>query len=218
MGVGVADTFIDSMATDGTTRKGLNLANAFYCQANNYGSMNKILKFHNVQVADDRATMEGLIFNEGAMVGGTFAGDVFITSYWGVSVLLNSGGFTNGVGGGNNGRSYEPGYSAFTINMRSSTTQTTFDRRLFTVMPDGNTTINGTLIISNNLTVNGDLYLKNGTWHRSAEGVYRLYYGANEISYYCCGANGTDGHIFMNSGYSHVLKIKIMMIYYVIIK
>ncbi len=76
--------------------------------------MNKLLEFHNVQVADDRATMEGLIFNEGAKVGGTFAGDVSITSYWGVSVLLNSGGFTNGVGGGNDGRSrsYEPGYSA----------------------------------------------------------------------------------------------------------
>jgi hypothetical protein len=89
-----------------------------------------------------------LIFNEGAMVGGVFSGDAFITSYWGVSVLLNSGGFTNGLGGGNNSRSYDPGYSSFTINMRSSGTQTTFDRRLFTVRPDGTTTIKGITYIN----------------------------------------------------------------------
>jgi hypothetical protein len=35
-------------------------------------------------------------------------------------------------------QSYVPGFSAFTVNMRSSTLQTTFDRRLFTIMPDGN--------------------------------------------------------------------------------
>ena len=61
--------------------------------------------------------------------------------------------------------------------------------------------------ITGNLTVNGDLYLKNGTWHKSIDGVYRTYYGANEISYYCCGANNTDAHIFMNSSYTHVFKI-----------
>ena len=137
MGVGGGDTFIDSMATDGATRLGLNLANAFYAQANNYGSMNKILKFHGVAVADDRAVMEGLIFNEGAIIGGVFAGDNFISGYWGVAVNLNSGGSANGIGGGNNGRSYIPGYSAFTINMRSSTTQTTFDKTIFIVYPDG---------------------------------------------------------------------------------
>ena len=65
------------------------------------------------------------------------------------------------------------------------------------------TTINGSTI-----TINGDLYLKNSTWHRSVDGVYRLYYATNEISYYCCGGNSTDGHIFMNNAYSHVFKIK----------
>ena len=48
MGINPTDAFIDCMATDVATRKGLNVGNAFYCQANNYGSMNKILKFHNV--------------------------------------------------------------------------------------------------------------------------------------------------------------------------
>ena len=66
--------------------------------------------------------------------------------------------------------------------------------------------IAGTLTTGNNLTVNGDLYLKYGTCHKSIDIVNRLFYGANEISYYCCGATGTD--VFMNGGYSHVLKIK----------
>jgi hypothetical protein len=68
--------------------------------------------------------------------------------YWGVAINLNYGGFTNGVGGGNNNRSYVPGYSAFTVNMRSSSAQTTFDRRLFTIMPDGATTINCNLPVA----------------------------------------------------------------------
>ena len=55
LGISGAGTFIDSTATDGLTRLQLNLGGgAFNCQANTYGSMNKVLKFHNVQVADDR--------------------------------------------------------------------------------------------------------------------------------------------------------------------
>jgi hypothetical protein len=61
--------------------------------------------------------------------------------------------------------------------------------------------------MTGNLTVNADLYLKNATWHRSIDGVYRLYYDVNGISYYCCGAGSTDGHIFMNSSYTSVFKI-----------
>ena len=81
--------------------------------------------------------MNGLIFNQGAFAGGVFAGDNFITSYWGVSILLNSGGFANGYGGGNNGRSYDAGWASFTVNMRTSTGVSTFDRRLFTIRPNG---------------------------------------------------------------------------------
>jgi len=69
-------------------------------------------------------------------------------------------------------------------------------------------TASGATTINNNMTINGDLYLKNNTWHRSVDGVYRKYYATNEISYYCCGGNSTDGHIFMNDAYSHVFKIK----------
>ncbi len=41
-----------------------------------------------------RAFMENLIFTEGATLGGTFAGDTFITGYWGVAINLNNGGFS----------------------------------------------------------------------------------------------------------------------------
>ncbi len=47
-----------------------------------------------IAVADDVAFMNDLIFNQGAVIGDAFAGDNFIASYWGVSVLLKSGGFT----------------------------------------------------------------------------------------------------------------------------
>ena len=68
--------------------------------------------------------------------------------------------------------------------------------------------IAGTLTTGSNLIVNGDLYLKNNTWHGSAEGVHRTYYATNEISCYCCGGNSTIGHIFFNHGYANVFQIK----------
>ncbi len=80
-----------------------------------------------------------MIFNEGAIIRGVFGGDSILTGYWGVAIYLNYGGFANGNGGGNNSQ-YVPGWSAFTVNMRSSSSQTTFDKRLPTVMPDGNLT------------------------------------------------------------------------------
>ncbi len=40
------------------------------------------------------------------------------------------------------------------------------------------------------------------------DGVYRLYYGVNDVSDDCCGGNLADGHIFMNNLYTHVFKIK----------
>jgi hypothetical protein len=70
--------------------------------------------------------VENRIFTSGGVLTGVFGGDVIVTSYWGVAINLNNGGWANGIGGGNNSWSYEPGYSAFTVNMRSSTTQTTF--------------------------------------------------------------------------------------------
>jgi hypothetical protein len=45
--------------------------------------------------------------------------------------------------------------------MRSSTTQATFDRRLLTVMPDGNTTINGNLNC-NNITLSSTGKINSG--------------------------------------------------------
>ena len=141
--------------------------------------MNKVLKFHNVQVADDRPFMEGLIFNEGAMMGGTFGGDSFITGYWGVAVLLNAGGFANGYGGGNNTRSYESGWSAFTINSRTAGTATTFDKRLVTIFPSGSSYFYGQMNVSSGdvsfikcgANTNG-YYLNVGTTSSSSATMY----------------------------------------------
>jgi hypothetical protein len=52
----------------------------------------KILKFTDVEVADDVAAMNNLIFIQGAFAGGVFAGDNFITSSWRISLLKHSGG------------------------------------------------------------------------------------------------------------------------------
>lgn len=76
--IGTSSCGIDAVATDGLTRLPFGIGGgAFNCYTNTYGSINKISKFHNIQVADDRAYMENLIFTEGAIVGGTFAGDTF---------------------------------------------------------------------------------------------------------------------------------------------
>ena len=129
--------------------------------ANNYVYVNKLLSLNIDNV--DRSVVENRIFTSGGTLSGVFAGDTILTGYWGVAINLNYGGFTNGIGGGNNARSYEPGYSAFTVNMRSSASQTTFDRRLFTVMPDtGNISCAGGLTTGNSNSFLGNLRI-NGT-------------------------------------------------------
>jgi hypothetical protein len=52
---------IDAIATDGATRQNLNIGGAFIANSTTYGSINKNLKFHNIQVADDVAFMNDLI-------------------------------------------------------------------------------------------------------------------------------------------------------------
>jgi len=78
--------------------------------------------------------------------------------------------------------------------MRSSTSQTTFDRRLFTVMPDGTTSNNdGPLILANNL------------WHKSVDGVDRMWYNAHSATYFHSGSS----FIFRNVAQSaDILTIK----------
>jgi hypothetical protein len=50
--------------------------------------LRKILKFTGVAIADDVAYMNDLTFNHGAFAGGVFAGDNFISSFWGTSILF----------------------------------------------------------------------------------------------------------------------------------
>jgi hypothetical protein len=127
--------------------------------ANNYVYCNKVLTLNIDNI--DRSVVVNRIFTSGATLSGVFAGDTILTGYWGVAINLNYGGFTNG---GNIARSYEPqaGYSALTVNMRSSASQTTFDRRLFTVLPDGNISCTGGLTTGNSNSFLGNLRI-NGT-------------------------------------------------------
>ena len=41
----------------------------------------------------------------------------------------------------------------------------------------------GNLNVGGNATINGNLILKNGTWHTSIDGIYRLYFAPNSITF-----------------------------------
>ena len=56
---------------------------------------------------------------------------------------------------------------------------------VMTLKSDGSVSIAGTLTTRSNLTVNGYTILGNNVWNRSVDGIYRTYYGTNDISYYC---------------------------------
>jgi hypothetical protein len=96
-----------------------------------------------------------------------FGGDLTTNSYWGYAININNGGSANGNGGGNNTQSYIPGYSAFTVNMRTSTTTTSFDKNLFTVRPSGFVGIN-TTDPNCHLTVAGIANIHNGSPYATA--------------------------------------------------
>ncbi len=79
---------------------------------------------------------------------------------------MNLGGFTSENGAGNNGRSYDAPYLSFTINMKSSMSSTTFDKREFTVRP------NGVMIFCNDV------------WHITYDNINRFYFAANGTTFY----------------------------------
>jgi hypothetical protein len=110
---------------------------------NNFTYINKQFYIEAVP-ADNKATVEGRIIATGPVMATTFGGDLTTNSYWGYAININNGGSANGYGGGNNTQSYVPGYSAFTVNMRTGTGTTSFDKNLFTVRPSGYVGINTT--------------------------------------------------------------------------
>jgi hypothetical protein len=91
-----------STTLNGTANIG---GDALITNTSSYAALIKILKFTGVAVADDVAFINDLIFNKGAIMDGVFAGDNFITGYWGVSILLNSGG--SSIPNGSAGRTYD---------------------------------------------------------------------------------------------------------------
>ncbi len=93
---------------------------------NNNVLVNKILSIDCLP-ADNRPTVEAAIFASIPTFTSVFGGDSIWTSYWGFAVTLNAAGTANGNGGYNNTQSHVPGWSAFTVNTRTSTTATSFD-------------------------------------------------------------------------------------------
>jgi hypothetical protein len=161
---------------------------------NNYTALRKILKFSDVSTADDIPFMNDLIFNKGAIMGGVFAGDMCISNYWGVSILLNSGGTTNGYGGNDAGRTYDTGWASFNVLMRSAASSTTFNRRLFTVRP------------------NGQMMMYNDIWHTGLDNINRFYFANNSTTFLCSGGAANDNGLVVYSsaatGFANNLIIK----------
>ena len=60
-----------------------------------------------------------------------------IVSIASLGISINYGGFTNGNGGINNTKSFLSGWSAVTVNTRTSNTQTTSDEGWLTTMTIG---------------------------------------------------------------------------------
>ena len=112
------------------------------------------------------ATTENRITTGGSTLCGVFGGDTLLSSYWGVAVNLNFGGF--GDGGVSAGNTKIPGTSSFTINTRTSTTSSGFDKTLFTVRNSGNVNIAGAL------TVGGDLKATNSIGQISGVSSYAI--------------------------------------------
>ena len=174
---------------------------AFKVGTNNYCYVNKKL-YIDCLPADNRATVEASIFSSIPTITSVFGGDNIFTAYWGCAICLNAGGATNGYGGGNNTQSYVPGYSAFTVNTRTSTSATTFDKNLFTVMPNGNVSCTGAL------TVGGQLTLKTNYWHQSDDGIFRFFYNNNGTTFFHSGNTNGEGFVFRNTAQNDIFNIK----------
>ncbi len=100
-----------------------------------------------------------------------------------IIIHFNSRVFANGNGSGNNGRSYDNPYSSFTMNIRISTTSTTFDKIVFTIRP------NGVMILTKNV------------WHITNDNINRFYFARNGTTYMCSGGAAADnGFIIYSSG------------------
>ena len=172
---------IDALATDGLTRKSLSIGgDAIVIPTSSYPALRRILKFTGISTSDDIPFMNDLIFNQGAFAGGVFAGDNFISSYWGVSILLNSGGTTNGYGGGDAGRTYDTGWASFNVLMRNSGSST-FNRKLFTIRP------------------NGVMLMYNDVWHITYDGINRFYFASNGTTFISSGGAAGDGGFIVYS-------------------
>jgi hypothetical protein len=146
---------------------------------NNYPTLRRMLGFCGADSTDDVAAANDLIFNKGAVMTGVWGGDLCISNYWGVSILLNAGGTANGNGGpANAGRTYDSGLSSFNVLMRNSGSST-FDKRLFTVRPSG------------------VMMMCNDQWHITFDNVNRFYFAPNGTTFISGGGSSATNSLFV---------------------
>ena len=156
-------------------------------------------------------TVEQRIINTGSTLTGIFAGDVAMSSYWGIAMNLNLGG---------NGDSSDAGYakiagtSSFTINTRTSgTVANGFDRTLFYVRNSGDTYVYGTFTSGGTITSGAGITTANNAnsflgglrinGNDTANTIYQasgnigitMNYGANPSGFLGLGFYGGNGYI-----------------------
>ena len=85
---------------------------------------------------EQRLIAYGGNYSGAGVTSGVFGGDLLITNYWGVAININSGGWGD-TGGSSAASAKIYGSSSFTINTRSTSSTTSFDKTLFTVRNSG---------------------------------------------------------------------------------
>jgi hypothetical protein len=85
---------------------------------------------------EQRLIAYGGNYSGAGVTSGVFGGDLLITNYWGVAININAGGWGD-TGGSSAGNAKINGSSSFTINTRSTSSTTSFDKTLFTVRNSG---------------------------------------------------------------------------------
>jgi hypothetical protein len=160
-------------------------------------------------INDTLSTIEQNIIN-GTVgnISSVFGGDNYISSYWGLSIYLNQGG--SGDNAGDATRTKIAGTSSFTINTRSSTSTTSYDKTLFVVRNSGNVGI-GTTNPETNLHIQGKCCVDTTAVGLPANGVYGgnngtrivLWKGTGESCPYALGITSSTLWYGVPAGTSH---------------
>jgi hypothetical protein len=129
------------------------------------------------------ADTEQRIITNGSTISAVFGGDTMINNYWGVAININAGGH----GDNNNANATKIAQtSSFTINTRTSSSTTGFDKTLF--------------IVRNS----GQLNFANDIWHKAIDNTNRLYFANNATTYF---GSPTGVYVFRSSTDTNTVSI-----------